>query len=50
MRKKGIMTRALHAGWKSDPATGAFGLPIYLTAGYRFPDAATAARLFTLEE
>jgi O-acetylhomoserine (thiol)-lyase len=48
--KKGLMTKAQHAGWSGDPATGAFALPIYLTAGYRFPDAETAARLFTLDE
>lgn len=45
----GLMTRALHAGWRSDPATGAFGLPIYMTAGYEFRDTEYAAELFALE-
>ncbi len=46
----GFMTRALHAGWDHDPATGALGLPIYATAAYQFRDSAYAARLFNLEE
>ncbi len=46
----GFMTRALHAGWEYDPATGALGLPIYATAAYQFQDGAHAARLFNLEE
>jgi O-acetylhomoserine (thiol)-lyase len=49
-RKRGIHTRALHDGWRSDPATGAFGLPIYATAAYEFRDADHACRLFRLEE
>ncbi|EFQ24335.1 O-acetylhomoserine sulfhydrolase [Aminomonas paucivorans DSM 12260] len=48
--KQGLATRALHAGWRSDPATGAFGLPIYLTAAYQFRDSEHAVRLFELEE
>ena len=50
MEKMGVATRALHAGWRSDPATGAFSLPIYETAGYEFRDAAFAADLFALKE
>lgn len=50
MKKMGVATRALHAGWRSDPATGAFALPIYETAGYEFRDAAYAADLFALKE
>ena len=46
----GFMTRALHAGWDCDPATGALGLPIYATAAYQFHDGAHAERLFNLEE
>ncbi len=46
----GISTRALHAGWRSDPTTRAFSLPIYLTAGYEFRDAAHAADVFALDE
>lgn len=46
----GIMTKALHCGWRSDPATGASGLPIYATAAYQFRDAEHAANLFSLNE
>lgn len=46
----GPMTRALHAGWRSDSATGAFGLPIYMTAGYEFRGTEHAAELFALNE
>ena len=46
----GFMTRALHAGWDCDPATGALGLPVYATAAYQFRDGAHAERLFNLEE
>lgn len=51
-RKKnyGLMTRALHSGWTSDPATGASALPIYATAAYQFRGAAHAADLFSLNE
>lgn len=44
------MTKAVHAGWRSDPATGAFALPIYETAGYEFRDTAYAADLFALKQ
>lgn len=46
----GLMTKALHCGWKCDPATGASGLPIYATAAYQFRDAEHAANLFSLNE
>ncbi|EHM09438.1 OAH/OAS sulfhydrylase [Thermanaerovibrio velox DSM 12556] len=46
----GLSTRALHAGWSHDPATGAFGLPIYATAAYRFEDSEQACRLFLLDQ
>lgn len=46
---KGIMTRALHAGWRSDPTTGAFCLPTYITAGYEFADTEAAADIFALD-
>ena len=48
--KMGMMTRALHAGWSHDSATGSFGLPVYMTAGYRFDSPEMAMRLFELEE
>ena len=46
----GLMTKALHCGWKCDPATGASGLPIYASSAFQFQDTAQAARLFNLEE
>ena len=46
----GVMTKALHCGWKNDPATGASGLPIYMTSAYQFRDTEQAAWLFSLSE
>ncbi|MDO4988620.1 MAG: O-acetylhomoserine aminocarboxypropyltransferase/cysteine synthase [Synergistes sp.] len=46
----GFMTKALHAGWDYDPATGASGLPIYATSAYQFNSSKHAASLFNLEE
>ena len=43
-------TIALHAGWTSDPATGALAVPIYQTTSYQFRDADHAAALFGLAE
>uniref|UniRef100_UPI003BAC1CF7 PLP-dependent transferase n=1 Tax=Roseococcus sp. TaxID=2109646 RepID=UPI003BAC1CF7 len=43
-------TLALHAGWRSDPATHAVAVPIYQTSSYQFDDSGHAARLFALEE
>ena len=43
-------TLALHAGWRSDPATNAVAVPIYQTTSYQFADSAHAARLFGLQE
>ena len=48
--KQGIRTKALHSGWRSDPVTGAFGLPIYLSTGFEFRDTEHAANLFSLKE
>lgn len=42
-------TRAVHAGVKPDPATGAPVMPIYLSAGFEFEDTDHAASLFNLE-
>ena len=42
-------TLAIHAGQSPDPATGARAVPIYQTASFVFPDAATAAALFNNE-
>ena len=46
----GMMTRALHSGWKNDPVTGASGLPVYITSAYQFKSTEHAARLFSLSE
>jgi O-acetylhomoserine (thiol)-lyase len=43
-------TLGLHAGWRSDPATGSVAVPIYQTTSYQFDDTAHAARLFGLQE
>ena len=49
-KKTGTMTRALHSGWRNDPETGSFGMPIYMTAGYEFKSAEHASELFALNE
>ena len=46
----GMMTKALHSGWKCDPATGASGLPIYASSAFQFKSTEFAAGLFNLEE
>ncbi len=43
-------TIALHAGWRSDPATTSVAVPIYQTTSYQFADTGHAARLFALQE
>lgn len=43
-------TLALHAGFRSDPATGAVAVPIYQTTSYQFRDAEHASNLFALKE
>lgn len=43
-------TLALHAGYRSDPATGSVAVPIYQTTSYQFRDTAHAANLFALSE
>ena len=43
-------TLALHAGWRSDPATNAVAVPIYQTTSYQFDSAEHAANLFGLKE
>jgi len=49
-RKLHPETLALHAGWRSDPATGAVAPPIYQTTSYQFRDTEHAANLFALKE
>ena len=43
-------TLALHAGYRSDPATNAVAVPIYQTTSYQFESAEQAANLFGLGE
>jgi len=50
VKNYGLTTKALHCGWKSDPATGASALPIYATAAYKFRNAEHAANLYSLDE
>jgi O-acetylhomoserine (thiol)-lyase len=42
-------TLALHAGWRSDPATGAVAVPIYQTTSYQFESTEHASALFALQ-
>jgi O-acetylhomoserine (thiol)-lyase len=43
-------TIALHAGYRSDPATTAVAVPIYQTTSYQFNNTEHAANLFALKE
>ncbi len=43
-------TQALHAGYRSDPTTGAVAVPIYQTTSYQFRDTKHASDLFALAE
>jgi O-acetylhomoserine (thiol)-lyase len=45
----GFYTRALHAGQRPDPTTGARAVPIYQTTSYVFEDTDHAAALFNLQ-
>ncbi|MGB9151779.1 MAG: O-acetylhomoserine aminocarboxypropyltransferase/cysteine synthase family protein [Alphaproteobacteria bacterium] len=47
---KNSATLALHAGYRSDPATGSVAVPIYATAAYQFKNTDHAANLFGLKE
>jgi O-acetylhomoserine (thiol)-lyase len=48
-RKFGFNTRALHAGQRPDPTTGARAMPIYQTTSFVFEDTEHAANLFALQ-
>jgi len=50
MNITGLGTKALHAGQKPDPTTGACAVPIYQTSSYAFRDTEHAANLFALKE
>src|SRR6202011_4401397 len=43
-------TIVLHAGYRSDSATGAVAVPIYQTTSYQFNSTEHAANLFALKE
>jgi O-acetylhomoserine (thiol)-lyase len=45
----GFDTRAVHAGQRPDPETGARAMPIYATSSFVFEDVQHAADLFTLQ-
>lgn len=49
-REWGFRTRALHAGARPDPTTGARAVPIFQTSSYVFEDADDAADLFALQK
>ncbi len=48
-RDYGFSTRAVHAGQRPDPETGARALPIYATTSFVFESAQNAADLFALQ-
>jgi O-acetylhomoserine (thiol)-lyase len=48
-RQFGFDTRALHAGQRPDPYTGARAVPIFQTTSYVFEDAESAASYFNLQ-
>ncbi len=49
-RQFGFHTRAVHAGSRPDPGTGARALPIFQTTSYVFEDSEAAAAYFNLQE
>jgi O-acetylhomoserine (thiol)-lyase len=50
VNSKNPETLALHAGYRSDPATTAVAVPIYQTTSYQFHSTEHAANLFGLKE
>jgi O-acetylhomoserine (thiol)-lyase len=49
-RQLGFHTRAVHAGARPDPVTGARAVPIYQTTSYVFENTDHAAALFNLQQ
>src|SRR6202140_5780408 len=49
-RPFGFDTRAIHAGQRPDPYTGARAVPIFQTTSYVFEDPESAAAYFNLQE
>ena len=45
-----MRTRAIHAGARPDPTTGARAVPIYQTTSFVFEDTQDAADLFALQK
>ena len=43
-------TRAVHAGYRPDPYTGASAVPLYQSSAFAFEDTSTAAAYFNLQE
>ncbi|MYE82345.1 MAG: O-acetylhomoserine aminocarboxypropyltransferase/cysteine synthase [Gammaproteobacteria bacterium] len=50
IREFGFHTRAVHAGARPEPTTGARAVPIYQTSSYVFEDPESAAAYFNLQE
>jgi len=48
--RPGMSTKAVHAGFRCDPTTGASVLPIYQSASFCFRDLESARALFQMEE
>jgi O-acetylhomoserine (thiol)-lyase len=49
-RDWGFRTRAIHAGARPEPVTGARAVPVFQTTSYVFEDTADAANLFALQK
>ncbi len=49
-RRLGFHTRAVHAGARPEPVTGARAIPIFQTTSYVFEDSDAAAAYFNLQE
>ena len=49
-RTLGFQTRAVHAGARPEPVTGARAIPIFQTTSYVFEDSDSAAAYFNLQE
>src|SRR3954466_8666306 len=49
-RTWGFRTRAIHAGARPEPVTGARAVPVFQTTSFVFEDAADAADLFALQK
>src|SRR3954447_21819360 len=50
LRRFGFETRAIHAGHRPDPYTGASVTPLYQSSTFAFEDTETAAAYFNLQE